>query len=195
MQTKNTWTNPDITTTLNKGGVVVMPTDTIYGIVARAEDEAAVTRVYKIRNRDIHKPCIILIGEINELKKFSIHISKEQESVLNQNWPFDTAQDLRPTSIILDCPDEKFEYLHRRTQTLAFRVPIQKDLREFLMKSGPLIAPSANLATRSPSENIIEAESYFGNSVDLYVDGGLIMGKASKVIKLHKDGTMSIIRE
>jgi len=181
------WNNEDLMKILKNGGVVVMPTDTIYGIVGKADNERVVNRIYELRKRAPHKPCIILIGDMAELEKFSINLSEAQKVAIKKFRS-------EPTSIILDCPDEKFSYLHRDTKTLAFRLPIDKNLQDLLRQTGPLIAPSANLEGLFPAKNIAEAKKYFGDFVDLYVDGGEIEGKASKVIKLHKDGTIDVLR-
>ncbi len=180
--------NKNLIKVLNENGVVVMPTDTLYGIVGKAEDEKIVNRIYDLRKRAPNKPCIVLIADIMELEKFSIHLSDEQKKALVNYWP-------GPVSIVFDCFDEKFAYLHRGTNSLAFRLPTPTSLQDLLKKTGPLIAPSANLEGLPPALNVVEAKEYFGSSVDLYVDGGEINGKASKVIKLLKDGSVTILRE
>lgn len=174
-----------------------MPTDTIYGIVGNALNSNVVNRIYDIRKRAPEKPCIILIGDIKELEKFSIHLSNEQKDKIKEYWSFDKTQDFQPgpTSIVLDCIDQKFFYLHRGTQTLAFRIPKQTGLRDLLKETGPLIAPSANLEGLPPANNIHEAKNYFHELVDLYIDGGERSSNPSKVIKLHKDGSALILRE
>ena len=184
------WSDENLIKVLQKGGVVVMPTDTIYGICGRAEDKNTVERIYKIRKRNPEKPCIILIGDISELRKFSINITDEQRKILESLWNIK-----RATSIVLDCLDKKLKYLHRGTNSLAFRIPTSKILQNLLLKTGPLIAPSANTEGNPPSKNILGAKNYFGNEVDLYIDGGDIFGQASKIIRLHSNGTFSIIRE
>lgn len=168
-----------------------MPTDTIYGVVCRALDETAVKKIYEIRKRAPDKPCIILISDISELEKFSVNLFAEQKEKIKEYWSNNSA----PTSIILDCLDDKFSYLHRGTKTLAFRLPTQEELKNLLKQTGPLIAPSANPEGLPPAKNIQEAKKYFGDIIDLYMDRGEIEGKASKVIKLHKDGTVYILRE
>jgi L-threonylcarbamoyladenylate synthase len=183
---QNIWKDENLIKTLKNNGVVIMPTDTIYGLAGKALNKEAVSRIYEIRKRNPNKPCIILIGDIHELEKFSIFLSAEQKNVI-ENFSI-------PTSFILNCPDEKFTYLHRGTNTLAFRIPKQEELRNLLRQTGPLIAPSANLEARPPSENIQEAKKYFGDSVDLYINGGEIISKASKLIQLHKDGNVTILR-
>ncbi len=195
---QNIWNDVNLIQVLQNDGVVVMPTDTIYGMVGKALKEAVINRIYAIRKRNPNKPCIILIGKISELEKFSVILSREQKIKLEKLWPISAIADIghpKATSIILDCLDEKFAYLHRGTKTLAFRLPASQELRDLLLKVGPLIAPSANLEARPPSETILEAKKYFNNSVDLYIDGGTITSKASKVIKLHKDGSTTILRE
>lgn len=181
------WSDSNLVKTLQKGGVVVMPTDTIYGVCARALDENAVENVYNVRQRAPEKPCIILISSERELKNFSIELSSEQEKEIGGYWP-------GPVSIIFDCPLEKFAYLHRGTNSLAFRIPEPEDLRALLTLSGPLVAPSANIEGQPPSKNIDEAKKYFGDLVGYYADGGYVNGNPSRVIKLHKDGTVSILR-
>ena len=186
----NIWDNQNLIETLRNGGVVVMPTDTIYGIVGRAEDMDTVERIYKIKKRNREKPCIILFSDIEDLKKFSVEITKEQEKILKEFFPASV-----PTSVILDCTDDKFVYLHRTTNTLAFRLPNSLELQNLIKQTGPLLAPSANTEGLPPSVNINEAKNYFGDSVDLYVDGGEIVGRASKIIKMNTDDSVTTIRD
>ena len=173
-----------------------MPTDTIYGLVGKAEAEEVVKRIYDLKKRLPEKPCIILISDVNELEKFSVELTAEQKSKLGEFWSFDSSQDFqpRPTSIILDCPNDKFSYLHRGTNTLAFRMPAEENLRELITKVGPLLAPSANPEGLPPAKNINEARNYFGESLDLYVDGGEVEGKPSKLIKCSRDGSILVLR-
>ena len=190
------WSDKNFTDILKNGGVAVMPTDTIYGIVGLAKNIATVNRIYNLKKRNPEKPCIILIGNINELEKFSVILTKEQKNKINEYWSFDSDQDKpRAISIILDCEDKSFSYLHRDTNTLAFRLPSSQALRDLLLKTGPLIAPSANPEGSKSAENILEAKKYFGDSVDFYLNGSNISDKASKLIRLHKDGTVDILRE
>ncbi len=206
------WDNENLVKTLQGNGVVVMPTDTLYGIVGKAENKETVERIYELRKRSPDKPCIILIGNINDLGKFGVVLTSGQEEKIKKIK--------EPTSFVLDCEGEKFEYLHRGTKTLAFRIPAPKELQNLLKQTGPLVAPSANMEAMPPSTNITEARKYFGeevdlvrnrppehesatvtsgrpvsNGVDLYIDGGEIVGKASRVIKLQKDSSVSILRE
>ena len=194
---QNIWDNIELIKVLKSGGIAVMPTDTIYGMVGSALISKTVERIYEIRKRNLSKPCIILIGDIKDLEKFSIILNDEQSKEIEKHWSSEVSQDfqLRPVSIVFDCDNKNIEYLHRGTNSLALRLPRNENLRNLLNKVGPLIAPSANLEKFPESEDIIDARKYFGDKVDFYLDGGKITSKASKVIQLHKDGSVSILRE
>lgn len=168
------WKDENLIKVLKNNGVVVMPTDTIYGIVGKALEKNTVERIYDIKKRSPKKLCIILIGDIKELKKFGIILLKEKREILENYWP-------GPVSVVLD--------------HLAFRLPSPKSLRNLLLETGPLIAPSANPEALPPSKNIHEAKGYFKDLVDLYIDGGEIEAKASKLIKLNNDGSVIVLRE
>lgn len=179
--------NPNLETALKANAVVVMPTDTIYGVVGSALNKDTVEKIYFARKRVPSKPCIILIGDLAELEKFSIKLSRADKDKLKEHWP-------GPTSVILDCLEDKLAYLHRGTKSLAFRIPKDPELRNLLIHTGPLIAPSANTEGDPPAKNITEAKNYFGSAVDLYIDDGEIAGEPSKIIKLNRDGSFSVIR-
>ena len=176
---------------LKTGSIGVLATDTIYGLVGSALNKKTVERVYKARKRNPKKPCIILIGSIDDLAKFAIKTDKETAKVLNKYWG-----GKRPTSIILPHSNPKFKYLHRGTKTLAFRLPARRpgggpkkpSLIKLLKQTGPLIAPSANPEGWPPAKTIAEARAYFGEQVDFYLPSrsrakaGL---RPSKLIKIE----------
>ncbi len=185
---QNIFDNSNLIDTLKNGGVVVMPTDTIYGILGNAFLPETVERIYEIRQREKEKPCIILISDFSDLEKFNLAITDtEREFVENEKF--------RALTFILNCENQDLIYLDRGTKSLAFRIPKNENLRNLLRLTGPLIAPSANIAGLKPASNIKEAKEYFGDRVDLYLDGGEIAGEPSKIIKFDKDGNISIIRD
>ncbi|MDD5489348.1 MAG: L-threonylcarbamoyladenylate synthase [Candidatus Moranbacteria bacterium] len=165
----------------------VIPTDTIYGIAASAWSKKAVERAYKIMRRDKKKPFIILISSIRDLDKFNIKLDKNNENILKQIWP-------GKVSVILPIKAKKFEYLHRGTKTLAFRVPKKQFLLKLLKKTGPLISTSANPQGKKPAQTVAEAKKYFGDKVDFYISGGKMKSLPSTLIEIKK-GRLSIIRK
>lgn len=166
--------------------IIVIPTDTLYGLVAPATDRDAVEQVYKLKNRAPEKPCIILISSIEDLGKFGIEVNQEIKKFLGFVWP-------GAVSVILPCPHKEFEYLHRGTKTLAFRLPNKPQLLAHLKETGPVIAPSANPEGKKPAESIEEARQYFGDEVE-YIDGGELVGKPSTLISI-KDGKIEVLRQ
>ena len=197
---------------LKKGGVGVIPTDTIYGIVGSALSHRAVNRIYRLRHRRPDKPMIILIDSLDDLKIFGIKIGDKTRKLFKEFWPGNV-------SILLPCASKKFFYLHRGTKQLAFRLPAKRSLRRLLAITGPLVAPSANFEGKPPAKTIREARNYFGekvdpvrgrprqqasatgtsgrpasNGVDFYVDGGKLISKPSTLVTLNS-GKISILRQ
>lgn len=172
---------------LKKGGIGILPTDTIYGVVGRALEPKAVERIYQLRERNPSKPMIILIGRIKDLKLFEIEIEKKTKKILKKYWP-------GKVSIILPCPNKKFAYLHRGTNSLAFRWPDKPDLVEILKQVGPMVAPSANPEGESPAKTIDEAKKYFGQRVDFYLDEGELTSLSSTLISVE-EGKIAVKRE
>src|SRR5258708_38418358 len=105
-----------ISSYLRAGKIGIIPTDTIYGIVGLALKPDVVERIYKLRKRTPSKPFIILIFGLDDLKKFGVVLNQNQKEFLQKNWP-------NPLSVILPLISEKFKYLHRGTNSLAFRMP------------------------------------------------------------------------
>lgn len=178
---------PKIIRLIKDKKIGVIPTDTIYGIVGSALNSVVVEKIYKLRKRATDKPFIILISSFNDLNHFNIHLTENQKKFLKKNWP-------NPLSVILPVEDGKWKFLHRGKNCLAFRMPKDKWLRNFLKKVGPLVAPSANYDGKKPSENVKEAKNYFENNVDFYMDGGTIRSIPSTLIQLNENGSWKILR-
>ena len=163
---------------LKSGGVGVILTDTIYGILGLALNPKTVERIYEVKGRNKNKPLIILISQFSDLELFDVKLTTELKKTLSKYWP-------GKVSIILPCSNQKFEYLHRGQNSLAFRLPKNKRLIQLLKQTGPLVAPSANPQDKKPAESIEEAQNYFGEKVDFYEDGKLKDSKPSTLIKIE----------
>lgn len=170
-----------------QGGVGVLPTDTLYGLVASAFSVDAIDRIYDLKQRDPEKPLIVLIPDIEALEQFGVVIPDALREQLGSYWP-------GPYSIILPTIDEQFEYIHRGTDHIAFRLPDDPLLQELIAEVGPIVAPSANVEGGVPAGSVAEARSYFGTDVDFYVDGGDLRGNPSTILALEGD-TVRVVRE
>jgi L-threonylcarbamoyladenylate synthase len=172
---------------LQEGKIGVLLTDTIYGVVGQALNRATVERIYAVKKRQPEKPFIILISGYDDLKKFGVSLVPAAERVLSKYWP-------GKVSVILPVPFKNMEYLHRGTESLAFRMPASTKLRDLLRETGPLVAPSANPEGEPPAADIEGARNYFGESMDFYLDDGKRFSKPSKLVKVNADGTMEVLR-
>ncbi len=160
---------------LKGGGVGVIPTDTLYGLVARAEGKEAVAKVKKLKGRSQGKPFIILISSIRDIEKFGVKLSLADRGILAKLWP-------GPVSVAFN-------------KRLSFRWPKNKFLVELIKKTGPLVAPSANPEGSPPATTLSEARNYFQNKVDFYLSNGKkLTGQPSTLIKL-KNGKIEILRQ
>jgi len=168
----------------------IIPTDTVYGVVSRANDREAIERIYKIKNREAHKACLILLPNIRDINNWHLELPGNFEEIVTKYWP-------GPVTLIFGIKHkalEELHYLHRGTNALAFRVPDDPQLRSFLAEYGPVIAPSANPAGQLPATTSDQAREYFGNTIDMYIDGGERNNKPSTIISFV-DGDEKIIRE
>jgi L-threonylcarbamoyladenylate synthase len=170
---------------LENDGVVVLPTDTLYGIVGKALSKKSVERIYKIKGRTETKPFIILMTSLKDISLFGIKINKEQAKFLEKIWP-------GKVSVILPCNLSKWRYLHRGEESIAFRMigPKNKNLFNLINKVGPLVAPSANKQGIEPASNITKAKSYFAGEVDLYINGGSKINKPSTIVKFENNNVV-----
>ncbi len=153
--------NQTIIDILNNGGLIVARTDTLYGLLARADDERAVARIYQLKKRAPNKSPIVLISNPSQLYDY---YDSDSFEVMQHYWP-------GPNSIIV--PSSKGpDWITRGNQSIAYRLPDHAELRTLIDQTGPLVAPSANPEDLPPANNIAEAKAYFGDQVDAYVDGG-----------------------
>ncbi len=171
------------TALLDEGLVGVVPTDTLYGLIAGVDNVDAIEHVYRLKRRDSDRPCIVLIDDVKRLDHFNVVPNDRELEMLKDLWP-------GPNSVIFKA-ERAPEYLTRQTDTLAFRVPADEVLRRFLRDTGPIIAPSANLENMRPATSIEEAYLYFGEEV-FYVDGGERTGPASRLVKIEREKVIVI---
>ncbi|MEK9174335.1 MAG: L-threonylcarbamoyladenylate synthase [Patescibacteria group bacterium] len=169
---------------LQKGGVAVLRTDTLYGLVARVDNEEAVERVYTLKQRDTDKPCIVLIPDASCVPAHQEVINRLTEKYKGI-----------PTSILVPKSTEP-AWITRGQDSVAYRIPQDENLRNLLRQTGSLIAPSANPQGLRPARNIDEAREYFGQSVSCYLDGGEVSSQiaASQLIQVNADGSETKLR-
>ena len=178
------YSRPEVVELISRGGIAVLRTDTLYGIVALASNAAAVSRVYQVKNRTPSKPPIVLISNYDQMfnKPSSSHLE-----FLNKVWP-------GSNSVIIPSPDAP-DWIGRGTRTVAYRMPDHPALLALINQTGPLIAPSANPEGFEPAATIDDARLYFGDLVDLYIDSGVVtQNQPSSLFKLDDKANAERLR-
>jgi tRNA threonylcarbamoyl adenosine modification protein (Sua5/YciO/YrdC/YwlC family) len=174
----------ELITVLKDHQVVIMSTDTVYGLACSARNQKAVKRMYEIKQRD-GKPGTIIAGSIQQLS--DLGFDEAELEIARQFWP-------APVSVVLKAIDN-LDYLHMGKKSLAVRIPEPQWLRDLLEITGPLATTSANLPGKPTAKTIEEAKKIFGNTVDFYFDNGASSeAKPSKIVKISEDGTIETIR-
>lgn len=174
--------NDEVAQLISQGAVGVLPTDTVYGLVCAATNEAAVKRLYKLKNRN-RKPGTVIAADINQL--IELGIKHRYIKPIELVWP-------GPISVVLP---HHISYLSQSVGSQPFRIPDDPKLLTFLLKTGPLLTSSANQPSEPVSETIEQAEKYFQNAVDFYVNGGVRADRQASTIIQVIDDSLEILRE
>jgi tRNA threonylcarbamoyl adenosine modification protein (Sua5/YciO/YrdC/YwlC family) len=165
------------------GTIGVIPTDTVYGLAAKARDQEAVKRLYGLKDRD-SKPGTVIASNIEQLVELGL--KRRYLKAVSDYWP-------APLSVIIPCGNE-LSYLHLGKYGLAVRLPDDKDLIVLLDKVGPLLTSSANISGQEPANTVEEARNYFKDKVDFYIDGGDLSGRQPSTIVRVVDDAVEVIR-
>jgi len=163
----------------------VIPTDTVYGIVARAGDQQAVARLYALKHRE-HKPGTLIAASIDQLE--SLGLKRRYLTAVSQFWP-------GAVSVIIPCADPALEYLHQGKQSLAVRIPESVDIRTMLEATGPLLTSSANHPGQPTAVTVQQARDYFNGGVDFYIDVGDLSDHQPSTIIRIVDDAVEVIRQ
>ena len=178
---------------VRRGGVVVLPTDTVYGVGCLATDADAVSRVLAAKGRGRQMPPPVLVADAAQVRALPVEIPATAGRLMEAFWPGGLTLILKLTSDLgWDLGDLR--------DTVAVRVPDLDVTRAILAETGPMAVTSANLHDQPPATDVHEAIAQLGDSVDLYVDGGPTPGPtASSIVDLSvspahliRSGTLAI---
>ncbi len=177
--------DPQIAQLLNQGMIGVVPTDTVYGLVARAQSRGAVERLYSLKPREL-APGTMIGASINQLASVGLEVSNLNK--IDHLWP-------SSTSVVIDAQSSPQFLRHNRT-ALPVRIPDYPEITKLAEQTGPLMTTSANPAAAPTSTSIQMAIDYFGDTVDFYVDGGDLSGRApSTIIGFDENGEVIVYRQ
>jgi len=173
---------------LRAGGLVVFPTESVYGLGADATSAAAVARLVALRGREAGKPILVLVRNLAMAETMSSAFPPLARRLALQLWP-------GPLTLVVPARLGLPEALTAGTGTIGVRVPGHSTAAALVAGlGGPLTAPSANPPGGAPPRRIELARGYFGDAVDAYVDGGELPGGASTVLAVEGE-VVRVLRE
>jgi L-threonylcarbamoyladenylate synthase len=174
--------------TLRRGGVVVYPTETLYGLGVDATNPSALHRLVTLKVRQAGKPISVLVSDAEMLNGIVVEIPKAAGRLMHAFWP-------GPLTIVLRARAEVSEVLTAGSGTIGVRISSHPQAAELVRRLGrPLTTPSANPAGARPPVSVEAARAYFGDQVDVYVDAGTLPGEpASTVVEMT--GELRVVRE
>jgi tRNA threonylcarbamoyl adenosine modification protein (Sua5/YciO/YrdC/YwlC family) len=162
-------------TALGRGDLVVMPTDTVYGVAADAFNPAAVQKLIDAKGRTRQAPPPVLIPGIPTLDALAESVPDEVRALVAAFWP-------GGLTIILPAQSSLSWDLGETRGTVALRMPSNRIALELLSETGPLAVSSANLTGQPAATTAQDAERMLGDSVALYLDDGVGGTLASTIV-------------
>lgn len=171
---------------IKSGGVVVFPTDTVYGIGCNPYNKEAIQKIYKIKSRESSKSLPILAFSKDVAAKI-VEFDKNAEKIAEKIWP-------GPLTLILKLTDEKLKASLNIDNKIAIRVPKHQCTLELLEKCNFLVGTSANISGTGPFRNPEECYQNI-QDFDLFLDGGTITSDGESTIIEFEEGKLKIHRE
>ena len=173
---------------LNKGNLVIFPTETVYGLGANALSYDAVDKIFEAKNRASNNPLIVHLKNKDEIKKYAIVNNEIEQKLIDAFMP-------GPFTLILEKKDIIPSNVTCNMDTVGIRIPIDPIAHELLDKLDfPIAAPSANKSTKPSGTNVNDIYDEFKDSVDYLIDGGeSLIGLESTVVKVI-DNVPTILR-
>lgn len=171
---------------MKRGGLIIYPTETCYGIGADATNQKSIEKIYEIKGRDTSKPIPILVSDLNMIKKYGI-VTMGVEKLVRKFMP-------GPLSIVVK---KKIPISDSNHDSVSFRVS-NNPVASLLVKLSktPVTTTSANISEQSPIYEIKQIIEIFGGKVDLILDcGNLLKNKPSTCIDLTDEENVKLIRE
>ena len=175
---------------LSNGGLIIFPTETVYGIGCKFDDEEAIKKIFKIKNRPVSHPLILHIGSKSLLEKYAVDIPEDALTLAEKFWP-------GPLTLILKKNKVVKSVVTGGQETVGIRMPNHPVTLNIINKLGSaIVGPSANYYSRLSTTRISDIPEGLKDAVDLIVDGGHCeVGIESTIIDFSTNDTYSILRE
>ena len=160
---------------LRRGAIVVIPTDTVYGLAARADDADAMSRLFELKGREGSKSIAVLVADLGQARSLTTHGLDR----FAPHWP-------GPLTVVVPRADDAVLHIGTDSTTVGIRCPDDAFVRRLALEVGPIAATSAN-ESGAPTPTSAAAIAALFPSVSIVVDGGPRHGLASTVIDATVD--------
>jgi len=174
---------------IDAGGIIVYPTETVYGLGANPFERSAVEKVMALKGRPLHQSPLILIPDVSWLPKLTKNISPVTARLIDHFWP-------GPLTIVFEAAREVPSWLLRDDETIALRVSSHPWVESFMAHyQKPIISTSANVSGQPSAADVDTVKRYFPEGIGYYADVGKLSPSKSSTIVSLKDSTVNLIRQ
>ena len=171
---------------MNKGEIIVIPTDTVYGLAACLYDKEALEKIYAVKGREQSKQIPILISSVNQIKDIAIY-DKKIKKIMDKFWPGAL------TIVMKTTPDFKHK---TGEETIAVRMPKHSKALELINTYGVLRVTSLNKSGEPPLEDMNDIIKQYGNVVSkIYENGDVDKSQVSSTVMMFVNDEIKILRE
>lgn len=173
---------------IKRGGIVAFPTETFYGLGVSFSDNEALTMLFELKRRPKDKPMPLIIGDVSALSVIASPPEKIAWRIIERFWP-------GPLTVLLAAKPGLPDLITGRSGKVAVRVPGRSFALDLARAVGyPITATSANISGMPPSDNPGDVIRYFGDTINLLIDGGYAPGGTPSTIIDMSEGDISLVR-
>ena len=167
---------------LLNGGVVVIPTDTVYGVAARVADADAVARLFAIKKRPTSVALPVFVENLEGVVDAGGRLPAAAQTLAHAFWP-------GALTLVIPALASMAERVGASESTIGFRLPDDEFVQELVVRTGPLAVTSANEHGEPPmtSDDSVR-EGFRDSDVDAFVNGGVRQGAVSTVVRCRDEG-------
>ncbi len=162
---------------LDQGGIIAYPTEAVFGLGCDPDNESALERLLRLKQRPVDKGLIIIAANLDQLQSYIQPLSDEQKHKLDLTWP-------GAVTWLLPASDTVSALLRGEHETIAARVTAQPVASNLCQQYGkPVVSTSANLYGQIPARTIKEVNDQFGDKIDFIVEGEVDLGASPSEIR------------
>jgi L-threonylcarbamoyladenylate synthase len=174
---------------LKKGGIVAYPTETFYGLGVKFDLEDSLKKLYKIKKRPEEKAMPLIIGNKDLLPVVTLSVNSMAVTLMEKFWP-------GPLTLIFPAKENLSDYITAGTRKVAVRIPGESFALNLAQSTTfPITATSANTSGTAPAQDAETVIRYFGDKIDLLIDGGTTSGGLPSTIVDVTENKIKILRK